>query len=567
MGSHIRPFNPLLLLALRHDIAFSQLAPVMAAGRPLGKHGLSPPATPKEQPPHRLSTLSPADLEALSLDGFKAFMPIKVPSLDGLLELTDPPSGGNPDPAAGAGMRGDSCQPPGPRRARSMASRRRPFSAPSGLKLPTRQRPSSATSEVGMLPASTMLCGVSSLPASATSSFPGASQCAGALGRKRPGRPCTGLARASLPHSALARSSSTGAIEKHSNAMDGTSVSEKRMTQGTHLHGSRVSEASMSISWLTQETTALDQLRAMSDAPGEALLSESALRSLLEISDSTGLLELQGSGINTSGSGTKVAMSPTLPFTDSPSLAPSGPPDSFILGVPMGLETSPKTAASKQLREVSAVLPHVAGLDCTTHTMLSACPSTEELPVDANATPAVSASTLAGQLWAPSSGDSKWKRLPSHDMPVLHGASSWATLEISKTMEKPRASSTEQDGTQEESVLLAPAPITKITMGPAASRGMPAGKHDFKASEQWLRRPRSVLSASNINHALPQRRLSVPSMLKSRHPHKPGVLKRVVPALKSVEEVLDERSRDALARFKTSPVSTPHSADERSSAG
>merc|ERR1740117_1863235 len=288
-----------------------------------------------------------------------------------------------------------------------------------------------------------MICGVSSstgfseanaVPANRRRGLP---RCASATGVRRGG---PGHAKKKAPvaltlhpsmqdrdyHKGVVRSSSAGALgrQRPSSGND-SSVSEKRMTQGTHLQGTPMSDSKMSCSWLTSETTALDQLR-VNDAYPEEMVSESALRSmLLDYSESICKMELYGSRISTPGlSNTKSFVGTTSPEFDSAIMAPSAPHDSFMLGVPLGLQTAPPEApaqsSTKPLREVFAVLPRVAGLEfkdsssilpVASQTFERAAPSTGTAVV-----PEVPAATIASQLWLPKPGETRWKPLPQDSL-------------------------------------------------------------------------------------------------------------------------------------------------------
>lgn len=564
----------------------------------LGQRGLSPPSTP-EPPRHRMAGPSPADWETLGLDGFRAFTPNAVPSLEKILQ-----TGGDCPGSVGAeGVIEGECEQarnPAPRRPRTHKGLRRPCSAPGGpaeLKRRHQQR-RPETAKTVSLPRSTMLCGVSLAhaldsdeAAQQPASMPGVSSAAGEATAENPSRPstATGSGRSGIGHGvqrsirsssrprgaegrmlgfprnragqsaqAPSRASSTGALERRrpASAVSGKTPppGETRVPQGTHLQGSSLLDSSMACSWLTSEPTAV---RVSADLSAET----SALRAWentgsLDYSNSMSMLEVSGSRVSPAVIASRsLVVSPALP--DARHIPPTG---SFILGVPLGLETAPV----KQTREISAVLPRVSGLEFGLPSELLPPPVADgstDAAANMVAAPAVPAATLASQVWVPTSGENKWRRLPSYACPAPAATTSGQRL----------------IGTPHEAASMAiAAPASSVAGGPSAMpeavKSTQALGQLAKVFDQALRKPRSILSSSSMNQALPARRLSTPSAVTNYRPSSAvapvhsaaactpsaAITDGVAPALKvppsrspslsgfkSVEAVINERRREA----------------------
>merc|ERR1712139_505863 len=263
------------------------------------------------------------------------------------------------------------------------------------------------------------------------------------------------------------------------------------------------------------------------------------------------------------------------PAAEPSSLGVSGLQSGFVLGVPLGLEKEAlMQEVPKQAREVSAVLPRVACLEFSGSSQLP--PNAKELmcesPTAAGIAPAVPASTLASQLWTPSPGDCGWRQLsPTEFTATAHPVTGPPRATVSR---KAAVSVTPEAGNALPSV---PAAATDMVRNTSGGQLWPG-----ELSEQALRRPRSILSASPVHTSLPSKRLaapvgwSVPSGLGSRpatanarvaapstvgptgSTSVPHALKappnRAATGFKSLEDVLNERRREALARIEGAPV-------------
>jgi len=341
------------------------------------------------------------------------------------------------------------------------------------------------------------------------------------------------------------------------------------MTQGTHLQGSALRDGSASCSWLTSEASRLQDLTSealrLADGTTEAP-ADVAMRSFMEYSSSMSFLEICGSKVSTPAVGFK-SWAATSPATDASSLAASAT-CSFHLGVPFvppGLDLSGLQEAPKHPREVSAILPRVACLEFNASSQVPVAKACEVSTAAVPTAPAVPAATLANQLWTPNPLETRWRRLGPTEF-----SSSAPTAVAPPTMSGRRVAATAKSAAMPEATSASSA----LAMPADVSRSSP--QLLAEVCEQTLRKPRTIFSNSGINPTLPSRRLSMPSGLTQGHrpgtaPGRAGsspspamanaVLKvppnRDTRAVKSLEAVINERRRDALERFDTSPVLTP----------
>jgi hypothetical protein len=183
----------------------------------------------------------------------------------------------------------------------------------------------------------------------------------------------TGPARPQPPRSALPRASSTGALRRSRPSSSKAGEHESSVPHGTHIQGTTHPaapgrEGHTTCSWLTSEPSSMEPSKMQSEMVSIDVPTEHSLRSGLDYSELMAGIEICGQRIGSSPLGgirTLVACSPT--GADGTSAVFNGPPESFVLGVPLGLEASAAGSRGqesvKQPREVSAVLPRVAPLD------------------------------------------------------------------------------------------------------------------------------------------------------------------------------------------------------------
>lgn len=284
----------------------------------------------------------------------------------------------------------------------------------------------------------------------------------------------------------------------------------------------------------------------------------------------------------------------TSPATASTSLAKSSPPSSFILGVPLGLEGLRAQEAPKQSRDVSAILPRVACLEFSASSPLlpASCAGAAAHAASSTTAPAVPAAKLASQLWAPNLGESKWRQLAPAELSspaVGPNATSSSTKWIPQLCQDCGVHTAVDFTAVSATPVVTPerkaqaASVPEVSNVPAAGssalpadrdKSLPPGQLLTEGVEQALRRPRTILSASSMHPTLPQRRLSVPTVRpatatarSASGPSTPGIVKasvvprllkippnRIPPSFKSVEDVVNERQREALARLEAAPA-------------